>query len=88
MNVSQRSSGHEDASGMVQAVISDFQTLIEELKEGMSTAEESGDETTGDMVLSIYQSLEKHVWKLSSFLEKQKKSYHGGIRQELGQTSS
>jgi starvation-inducible DNA-binding protein len=62
--------GHEDASGMVQSLINDFQTLIGELKEGMSIAEETGDETTGDMLLVIHQSLEKHVWMLSSFLGK------------------
>jgi starvation-inducible DNA-binding protein len=59
--------GHEDASGMVQSVINDFQTLIGELKEGMNIAEESGDETTGDMLLAIHQSLEKHVWMLKAF---------------------
>lgn len=62
--------GQEDAEEMVQAIINDFQTLIGELKEGMGLAEEVGDETTGDMLLAIHQSLEKHVWMLSSFLGK------------------
>jgi starvation-inducible DNA-binding protein len=62
--------GQEDANGMVQAIINDFQILIGELKEGMSVAEEVDDETTGDALLAIHQSLEKHVWMLSSFLGK------------------
>jgi starvation-inducible DNA-binding protein len=34
----------------------------------MQVADEIGDETTGDMLLGIHQSLEKHVWMLKSFL--------------------
>ncbi|KAA0549003.1 DNA starvation/stationary phase protection protein [Bacillus sp. BGMRC 2118] len=66
----QEANGHESAEEMVQTIIQDFQILIGELKEGMSLAEEVGDETTGDMLLAIHQSLEKHVWMLSSFLGK------------------
>ncbi|WP_246941443.1 Dps family protein [Bacillus pinisoli] len=62
--------GQEDANQMVQSIVDDFNTMIGELKEGMSLAEEVGDETTGDMLLAIHQSLEKHVWMLTSFLGK------------------
>ncbi|WP_438445693.1 Dps family protein [Gorillibacterium sp. sgz5001074] len=59
--------GGEDANAMVAAVISDFETVIEELKTGMKAAEDAGDETTGDMLLAISTGLEKHVWMLRSF---------------------
>ncbi|SFA39778.1 starvation-inducible DNA-binding protein [Parageobacillus thermantarcticus] len=60
--------GQETAEQMVATIVSDFETMIEELKEGMQVADEVGDETTGDMLLGIHQSLEKHVWMLKSFL--------------------
>lgn len=60
--------GGEDANKMVSAIIQDFGTVIGELREGMKAAEEADDETTGDMLLAIHTSLEKHVWMLSSFL--------------------
>lgn len=62
--------GGEDASQMVQAIVNYFNIMIGELKEGMSFAEEVGDETTGDALLAIHQSLEKHVWMLTAFLGK------------------
>ncbi|UUZ82365.1 DNA starvation/stationary phase protection protein [Paenibacillus sp. P26] len=63
-------SGSENAEQMVRAIAGDFGTIIGELKEGMSIAEEAGDETTADMLLAIHSSLEKHVWMLESFLGK------------------
>ncbi|BDG46079.1 Dps family protein [Parageobacillus sp. KH3-4] len=60
--------GQETAEQMVATIVSDFETMIAELKEGMQVADEVGDETTGDMLLGIHQSLEKHVWMLKSFL--------------------
>ncbi|TCP52189.1 starvation-inducible DNA-binding protein [Tumebacillus sp. BK434] len=66
----QEANGTESAEEMVQNVVRDFETLMGELKAGMETAEESGDEPTGDMLLAIYSGLEKHVWMLNSFLGK------------------
>ncbi|KMK75629.1 Dps family protein [Alkalihalobacillus pseudalcaliphilus] len=57
------------ADDMVADLSKDFDTLIDELKEGMDVAEELGDETTADMLLAIHQSLEKHNWMLRSFLK-------------------
>ncbi|MFD1739238.1 Dps family protein [Bacillus salitolerans] len=62
--------GQEEASQMVQSIVDDFNILIGELKDGMGLAESVDDETTGDMLLAIHQSLEKHVWMLSAFLGK------------------
>lgn len=61
-------SGKEKAEDMVRTLVDDFSKLIEELKDGMEVAEKAGDETTGDMLLAIHGSLEKHVWMLKSFL--------------------
>lgn len=62
--------GGEKADAMVQAIVDDFTVMTEELKEGMELAEKVGDETTGDMLLSVHQSLEKHNWMLKAFLGK------------------
>lgn len=61
--------GSETAEEMVETIVSDFDTMIAELREGMEAAEENGDETTADMLLAIHQSLEKHNWMLRSFLK-------------------
>ncbi len=63
-------SGNEQAEKMVESIVSDFGIMIQELKDGMKLAEEVDDETTGDMLLAIHSSLEKHVWMLQSFLGK------------------
>ena len=34
----------------------------------MDLAAEAGDETTGDMLLAVHQSLEKHNWMLRAYL--------------------
>lgn len=61
--------GSQDAEAMVSELVEDFDTLIDELKEGMEAADSLGDETTADMLLAIHQSLEKHNWMLRSFLK-------------------
>ncbi|AMA72417.1 DNA starvation/stationary phase protection protein [Aneurinibacillus sp. XH2] len=58
----------EDASEMVQTLVNDFEQINKELKEGMELAEKENDEVTGDMLLAIHSSLEKHIWMLTSFL--------------------
>ena len=42
--------------------------MAEELKSGMELADEVNDETTGDMLLAIHQSIEKHNWMLKAYL--------------------
>ncbi|MCS7459538.1 DNA starvation/stationary phase protection protein [Paenibacillus doosanensis] len=60
--------GREKAEEMVRHLIEDFNTINKELQEGMEAAEQSGDESTSDMLLGIKSSLEKHTWMLKSFL--------------------
>ncbi|AZB44084.1 DNA starvation/stationary phase protection protein [Bacillus sp. FJAT-42376] len=62
--------GAETAEEMVRQLHADFKTVASELKEGMVLAGKAGDETTGDMLLSIHQSLEKHNWMLLAYLGK------------------
>ncbi|TBL81618.1 Dps family protein [Paenibacillus thalictri] len=62
-------SGGESAEEMVAAVASDYTLMVGELKEAMALAQQSGDEPTADMLLSIQTELEKHVWMLSAFLK-------------------
>jgi starvation-inducible DNA-binding protein len=66
----QEANGGENATQMVETIVADFNTITGELKEGMEIADSVGDETTGDALLAIHQSLEKHVWMLTSFLGK------------------
>lgn len=63
--------GVETATEMVDTLIEDFTIVIQELKEGMEIAQGEGDETTADMLLAIHTSLEKHVWMLSAFNDRQ-----------------
>ncbi len=60
--------GKKDAKEMVQSIMDDFLTMIEELKTGVEIAQEANDEVTAGMLTDIHNSLEKHVWMLSSFL--------------------
>ncbi|TYR82061.1 DNA starvation/stationary phase protection protein [Priestia megaterium] len=70
MSSIEEASGNETAKDMVATLVQDFTTLTTELKAGMNVAGEVDDETTGDMLLAIHQSLEKHIWMLNSFLGK------------------
>ncbi|MBD3860154.1 DNA starvation/stationary phase protection protein [Bacillus sp. 28A-2] len=64
----QEAEGNESAEQMVKNLYDDFSNIAEELKRGMDLAAEVGDETTGDMLLAIHQSIEKHNWMLKAFL--------------------
>lgn len=64
----QEASGKENAKQMVQQIVADFQTVIQENKGAMKVAEEADDEATSDMLLGINEALEKHVWMLNAFL--------------------
>ncbi|MCY7449024.1 DNA starvation/stationary phase protection protein [Bacillus altitudinis] len=64
----QEAEGNESAEQMVKNLFDDFSNIAEELKQGMELAAEVGDETTGDMLLAIHQSIEKHNWMLKAYL--------------------
>lgn len=56
------------ANQMVEQLSKDFTTVIAQLEEGIQLAEKLDDDMTGDMLLSMVTSLEKHNWMLKSFL--------------------
>ncbi len=61
--------GSESSSEMVESTIRDCESILSELKLGMSLAEQQGDTTTGDMFQAINASLEKHLWMLTAYLD-------------------
>jgi starvation-inducible DNA-binding protein len=61
-------SGQEQAGQMVQVLADDFNLVLKGLKEGMEAAEQTGDEATGDLLLAIHASVEKHIWMLKAYL--------------------
>ncbi|WP_397539716.1 Dps family protein [Rummeliibacillus pycnus] len=60
--------GSETAEQMVKTLIQDFETMMKNLKNGMSEAANENDDMTEDLLNSINQSLEKHVWMLKAFI--------------------
>lgn len=61
--------GSESPTDMIRTVSQDFATMINELQEGIKAAEEEGDEPSGDMMIAIQGSLQKHKWMLDAFLK-------------------
>lgn len=57
------------AEEMVQNVVNDFSQLISELKEAKIVAEQENDEVTSDMFTELIETLSKHNWMLTSFLQ-------------------
>lgn len=62
--------GGESAEEMVASVIADFESITEELKQGMEAATQADDEATADLLLGIVSALDKHRWMLNAFLAK------------------
>lgn len=63
-------SGKESAEEMVAAVIADFETISEELKQGMEAAVEAEDEGSADLLLGMLTALDKHRWMLNAYSSK------------------
>ncbi|MBU8919612.1 DNA starvation/stationary phase protection protein [Bacillus sp. FJAT-29953] len=57
-----------NAEEMVQSIVKDFTQIIDELQDGMETAEQKNDEVTSDMFLGLKGKLEKHNWMLKAYL--------------------
>lgn len=62
-------SGAEKPEEMLGHVLDDFKLLVTELKEVLNFAQEKGDETTADMLITTIASFEKHIWMLSATLK-------------------
>ncbi|GGE81540.1 Dps family protein [Priestia taiwanensis] len=64
----EEATNNEVAEEMVQAIAADFEKMLDELKEGIEIAGNTGDDVTEGMLADIYADLEKHVWMLKAFL--------------------
>ncbi|MFE8703315.1 Dps family protein [Cytobacillus sp. FJAT-54145] len=64
----QEATGNENEEQMVKSVTEDFEKLVEELQTGIDLAEQADDEGTADMLISIKQSLKKHIWMFKAYL--------------------
>ncbi|NGM84863.1 DNA starvation/stationary phase protection protein [Paenibacillus sp. 7124] len=64
----QEATGGESAKEMVAALAKDYALLAEELSAGITLAEASGDQPTGDLFIGIRTNVEKHVWMLNAYL--------------------
>ncbi len=62
-------SGNEKAEDMIGHILDDLKLLVTEFKEALFLAQEKGEETTADMLITTIASFEKHVWMLSSTLK-------------------
>ncbi len=62
--------GEENAEQMVEALSEDMETIMKELKIGITLAEDQRDQPTADMLTAIHTSFEKHRWMLSAYLGK------------------
>lgn len=60
--------GNEQADEMVRSIVHDFEMMVKELKEGINIAENMEDKITADMLLSIQQKIDKHIWMFKAFL--------------------
>ncbi|MFC7677985.1 Dps family protein [Paenibacillus sp. GCM10028914] len=66
----QEATGENSAEQMVEALVSDFNTIIEGLSAGIELAGEHGDDPTADLMIGIKTELEKQNWMFSAFLGK------------------
>jgi starvation-inducible DNA-binding protein len=57
-----------DAQGMIKQLTEDFDVLVAEMHQGIRTAEEAGDDSTGDMFIAMITEVEKNNWMLKSYL--------------------
>lgn len=64
----QEAKGNENEEQMVKSVTEDFEKLVAELQTGIDLAEQADDEGTADMLISIKQSLKKHIWMFKAYL--------------------
>ncbi|MGN1402105.1 MAG: Dps family protein [Bacillus sp. (in: firmicutes)] len=65
----QEASGKEGTDKMVSKLIEDFKVIGDELKEGITLAEEDHDHMTADMLGGMVKSFEKHSWMLRAYLD-------------------
>ncbi|HEY8444415.1 MAG TPA: DNA starvation/stationary phase protection protein [Clostridia bacterium] len=62
-------SGSESTEEMLKTVISDFDTVIAELAQGIKAAEAVDDVVTADLLTGISKDLQKQNWMLKTLFE-------------------
>lgn len=53
---------------MLQSVINDYELMNQEIIEGIKLANESSDDVTADILISIKFSFDKHLWMLKALI--------------------
>lgn len=53
---------------MLQSVINDYELMNQEIIEGIKLANESSDDVTADILISIKSSFDKHLWMLKALI--------------------
>lgn len=66
----EEATGENSAEQMVESLIADFQVIVNELKAGIESAGEQGDDPTADLLIGMMTDLEKQSWMLNAFLGK------------------
>lgn len=58
-----------DGADAVKQLLADYQTLIANLRAGIESAQEIGDESTADLMIGSLSAYEKTVWMLDAYLK-------------------
>lgn len=53
---------------IISTLLADFETLTNKMKETITTAEESNDPVTADMLTGMAAEYEKNIWMMKSYL--------------------
>lgn len=53
----------------MKQLLADYQTLIANLRAGIESAQEIGDESTADLMIGSLSAYEKTVWMLDAYLK-------------------
>jgi starvation-inducible DNA-binding protein len=59
-----------DAASMVSNLVSDYELIVKELKEGIAIADQLEDPVTEDLFIHITAELEKKIWMYKAYLVK------------------
>lgn len=63
----EESNGKESSTEMVDALVNDFEQIVNDSKKIIEAAEDSQDQPTADLFIGIKTSLEQHIWMLNAF---------------------
>ncbi|HEY8365116.1 MAG TPA: Dps family protein [Haloplasmataceae bacterium] len=55
---------------MIRILIEDYETIRQELVQGITLANENGDDVTSDLLIQMKAKLDKHIWMFKALLDK------------------